>query len=34
LALVSYGGSSLMALGLGMGMALALTRKRFGGDAA
>ncbi len=30
---LSYGGSSLLALGLGMGMALALTRKRFtGGD--
>ena len=29
---VSYGGSSLLALGLGMGMALALTRKRFGGE--
>jgi cell division protein FtsW len=27
---ISYGGSSLVALGLGMGMALALTRKRFG----
>ncbi len=27
---ISYGGSSLLALGLGMGMALALTRKRFG----
>ncbi len=29
---VSYGGSSLLALGLGMGMALALTRRRFGGE--
>lgn len=29
---VSYGGSSLVALGLGMGMALALTRRRFGGE--
>ncbi len=29
---ISYGGSSLLALGLGMGMALALTRKRFGGE--
>jgi len=28
---LSYGGSSLLALGLGMGMALALTRRRFGG---
>ena len=28
---ISYGGSSLLALGLGMGMALALTRRRFGG---
>ena len=27
---VSYGGSSVIALGLGMGMVLALTRKRFG----
>ncbi len=27
---LSYGGSSLLALGFGMGMALALTRKRFG----
>jgi cell division protein FtsW len=27
---ISYGGSSMLALGLGMGMALALTRKRFG----
>lgn len=27
---ISYGGSSLWALGMGMGMALALTRKRFG----
>lgn len=27
---VSYGGSSLLALGLGMGMLLALTRRRFG----
>jgi len=27
---VSYGGSSLIALGFGMGMVLALTRKRFG----
>jgi cell division protein FtsW len=29
---ISYGGSSLVALGLTMGMALALTRKRFGGE--
>lgn len=28
---ISYGGSSLMALGVGMGMLLALTRKRLGG---
>ena len=28
---ISYGGSSMLALGLGMGMALALTRRRFGG---
>jgi cell division protein FtsW len=28
---ISYGGSSMLALGLGMGMLLALTRKRFGG---
>jgi len=28
---LSYGGSSLLALGLGMGMALALTRRRYGG---
>jgi len=27
---VSYGGSSLLALGIGMGMLLALTRKRPG----
>ena len=27
---ISYGGSSLLALGIGMGMMLALTRKRFG----
>ncbi len=27
---ISYGGSSLLALGFGMGMVLALTRKRFG----
>ena len=27
---VSYGGSSLIALGLGMGMVLAMTRRRFG----
>lgn len=27
---ISYGGSSLIALGIGMGMVLALTRKRFG----
>jgi cell division protein FtsW len=27
---ISYGGSSLLALGLGMGMILALTRRRFG----
>jgi cell division protein FtsW len=31
---ISYGGSSLLALGLGMGMALALTRRRFGGEDA
>ena len=31
---ISYGGSSLLALGLGVGMALALTRRRFGGVAA
>jgi cell division protein FtsW len=31
---LSYGGSSLVALGLGMGMVLAMTRRRFGtGDA-
>ncbi|WP_207476880.1 putative lipid II flippase FtsW [Arenibaculum pallidiluteum] len=31
---ISYGGSSMLALGFGMGMLLALTRKRFGaGDA-
>src|SRR5207245_8415594 len=29
---VSYGGSSLLALGLGMGMMLALTRRRLGGS--
>ncbi|HKF72640.1 MAG TPA: FtsW/RodA/SpoVE family cell cycle protein, partial [Stellaceae bacterium] len=28
---ISYGGSSMVAVGLGMGMALALTRRRFGG---
>ena len=28
---LSYGGSSLLALGLGMGMMLALTRRRLGG---
>jgi len=28
---ISYGGSSMLALGLGMGMALALTRRRYGG---
>jgi len=28
---ISYGGSSMVAIGLGMGMALALTRRRFGG---
>jgi cell division protein FtsW len=28
---ISYGGSSMLALGFGMGMALALTRRRFGG---
>ena len=28
---ISYGGSSMLALGLGMGMALALTRRRFAG---
>src|SRR6185312_15838476 len=27
---ISYGGSSLLALGLGMGMILAFTRRRFG----
>lgn len=31
---ISYGGSSLLALGFGMGMVLALTRKRFGGETA
>jgi cell division protein FtsW len=32
---ISYGGSSLLAIGLGLGMALALTRRRAGsGDAA
>ena len=32
---VSYGGSSLIALGIGMGMVLAMTRRRFGpGDSA
>lgn len=31
---ISYGGSSMLALGLGMGMALALTRRRFGGGDA
>jgi len=31
---ISYGGSSLLALGLTMGMALALTRRRFGGVEA
>ena len=31
---ISYGGSSLLALGFGMGMALALTRRRFGGVEA
>ncbi len=31
---ISYGGSSLLALGLGMGMALALTRRRIGGVEA
>ena len=30
---LSYGGSSLLALGLGMGMLLALTRRRLGGSA-
>ena len=29
---ISYGGSSLLALGLGMGMLLAMTRKRFGAE--
>ena len=29
---LSYGGSSLLALGLGMGMTLALTRRRLGGN--
>ena len=28
---ISYGGSSMLALGLGMGMVLALTRRRLGG---
>jgi cell division protein FtsW len=28
---LSYGGSSMLALGIGMGMALALTRRRYGG---
>ena len=28
---ISYGGSSMLALGLGMGMTLALTRRRYGG---
>ena len=31
---ISYGGSSMLALGLGMGMALALTRRRPGGEGA
>ena len=31
---LSYGGSSLLALGLGMGMALALTRRRYGAAEA
>lgn len=31
---ISYGGSSLLALGLGMGMTFALTRRRFGEDAS
>lgn len=31
---ISYGGSSMLALGLGMGMAFALTRRRFGGVEA
>ncbi|HLJ63142.1 MAG TPA: putative peptidoglycan glycosyltransferase FtsW [Stellaceae bacterium] len=31
---ISYGGSSLLALGIGMGMTLALTRRRFVGDDA
>jgi len=30
---LSYGGSSLVALGLGMGMMLALTRRRLSGTA-
>lgn len=30
---ISYGGSSLIALGFGMGMVLAFTRKRFGTDS-
>ena len=29
---ISYGGSSMLALGLGMGMVLALTRRRYGGE--
>jgi cell division protein FtsW len=31
---ISYGGSSLLAIGLGLGMALALTRRRVGGGDA
>jgi cell division protein FtsW len=30
---ISYGGSSLLALGIGMGMVLALTRRRVGSEA-
>ena len=30
---LSYGGSSMLALGLGMGMLLALTRRRLAGSA-
>jgi cell division protein FtsW len=30
LPLISYGGSSLLAVGIGMGMVLALTRTRYG----
>jgi cell division protein FtsW len=30
---LSYGGSSMLALGMGMGMMLALTRRRLAGSA-